>query len=219
MRGGRASWCSFQRGATWSPKPSSSLKATWSCVAKGCVPAHGALACCLQGCQWACLPRVCGKEQCSAAEWAVAFQAGPGAGWAADKFHHSQGPSSLPSLPCIQVNKTTLYFPKPLSVIYGNAMQWSYAGGFLKCVQTGAALKSTAGCPVLGALWGQGSLALPHAAFCAAALPAAESPVPAPGCVPSRPAAARAGASPAPAPSSGWQPSKPQLTGATAASA
>lgn len=34
--------------------------------------------------------------------------------------------------PARQVNSTTLYFPKPLSAIYGNAMQWSYAGGFLK---------------------------------------------------------------------------------------
>lgn len=80
----------------------------------------------------------------------------------------------------MQVNKTTLYFPKPLSAIYGNAMQWSYAGGFLKCVQTGAAVKSAAGCPVLDALRGRGSLALPHAAVCAAPLPAAESPRPCP---------------------------------------
>ncbi|KAL4458884.1 hypothetical protein ABPG75_013749 [Micractinium tetrahymenae] len=29
------------------------------------------------------------------------------------------------------INKTTLYFPKPLSAIYGNQMQWSYMGGFL----------------------------------------------------------------------------------------
>ena len=35
--------------------------------------------------------------------------------------------------PCLpQVSRTALYFPKPLSAIYGNAMQWSYAGGFLK---------------------------------------------------------------------------------------
>ena len=34
--------------------------------------------------------------------------------------------------PARQVNSTPLYFPKPLSAIYGNAMQWSYAGGFLK---------------------------------------------------------------------------------------
>lgn len=29
------------------------------------------------------------------------------------------------------VDKTVLYFPKPLSAIYGNQMQWSYMGGFL----------------------------------------------------------------------------------------
>lgn len=39
--------------------------------------------------------------------------------------------STLPFLPALQVDKTVLYFPKPLSAIYGNQMQWSYMGGFL----------------------------------------------------------------------------------------
>lgn len=40
---------------------------------------------------------------------------------------------SLPSLPAplLQVNRTTLFFPQPLSEIYGNAMEWSFMGGFL----------------------------------------------------------------------------------------
>ena len=35
-------------------------------------------------------------------------------------------PASAP-----QPGKTTLYFPQPLSAVYGNSMPWSYAGGYL----------------------------------------------------------------------------------------
>lgn len=30
-----------------------------------------------------------------------------------------------------QVDRTVLFFPRSLSSIYGNAMAWSYMGGFL----------------------------------------------------------------------------------------
>jgi hypothetical protein len=32
---------------------------------------------------------------------------------------------------CPQVDRTVLYFPKPLQHVYGNLMAWSYMGGFL----------------------------------------------------------------------------------------
>ena len=56
----------------------------------------------------------------------------------------------------MQVNKTTLYFPKPLSAIYGNAMQWSYAGGLLKCVQTGCCGEEHSRVSCLGCVVGTG---------------------------------------------------------------
>lgn len=33
--------------------------------------------------------------------------------------------------PRLQVDRTVLYFPKPLQHIYGNLMSWSFMGGFL----------------------------------------------------------------------------------------
>ena len=41
-------------------------------------------------------------------------------------------PTSCPT--AAQVDRTVLYFPKPLSSVYGNQMAWSYMGGFLTCV-------------------------------------------------------------------------------------
>ena len=41
-------------------------------------------------------------------------------------------PSVMPCLPaCLQVDTTTIYFPKSLQSLYGNKMAWSYMGGFL----------------------------------------------------------------------------------------
>jgi hypothetical protein len=41
-------------------------------------------------------------------------------------------PGLLRCLPaCLQVDTTTLYFPRSLQSVYGNKMAWSYMGGFL----------------------------------------------------------------------------------------
>ena len=33
---------------------------------------------------------------------------------------------------CLQASATTLYFPKTLSSVYGNAKTWAFSGGFLR---------------------------------------------------------------------------------------